>query len=424
MTDKITHVEAIEILDSRGTPTLQVTVRTEHAWGTAAVPSGASTGEHEALELRDGDKKRYHGRGVLKAIKHVQQDLAPLVIGQDVCQQEFLDTQMIAADGTPSKKRLGANAILGVSLAIAKAAAATLQLPLYRYLGGPLAHLLPCPMVNIINGGVHADNGLAFQELMIRPVGASTFSEALRWSSEVFHTLKALLKQKGHITSVGDEGGFAPRLNSVQEGLYLILEAIEKAGYRPQEDISLALDCAASEFYKEGLYLGKTPEEYVHDLCSLCKEFPIDSIEDGMAESDWTGWKLLTDTLGKDIQLVGDDLFVTNPLFLKRGLHEQVANSVLIKVNQIGSLSETAACIRLAQNHGYTTIISHRSGETEDTTIADLAVAFQTGQIKTGSTCRSERIAKYNRLLSIEHELGTQAQYRDSNICRRLGRTK
>lgn len=422
MSTKITHVEAIEILDSRGNPTLQVTVSTDHTRATAAVPSGASTGTHEALELRDGDKNRYFGKGVLKAIHHVHKELAPLILGKDVCDQKALDEKMIAADGTSSKKRLGANAILGVSLALAKAGAQTLGLPLYRYLGGPFACLMPCPMINIINGGVHADNSLHFQEFLIRPVGAPTFAEAIRWGTEIFHTLKGLLKQKGHVTAVGDEGGFAPRLKSHEEALTLIVEAIEKAGYEPKKDISLALDCAASEFYKNGLYLEKTSSQHVEYLCELCKLFPIDSIEDGMAEDDWEGWKLLTSALGEHIQLVGDDLFVTNSTFLQKGLREKVANSILIKVNQIGTLSETAACIKLAQAHGYTTILSHRSGETEDTTIADLAVAFGSGQIKTGAVSRSDRTAKYNRLLTIEHELGVYAQYRDSNTCRRLGR--
>lgn len=422
---KIASLDALEILDSRGHPTLQVTVRTDQGISaTASVPSGASTGQHEALELRDGDKKRYQGKGVQKAIRHVTSSLSKLLVGEPVCNQMLLDRKMIEADGTENKSHFGANAILGVSLAIAKAGALTAQEPLYRYMGGCYTPLLPCPMMNVINGGAHADNGLEFQEFMIRPHHAPSFREALRLGVEVFHILKKILKARGLTTAVGDEGGFAPSLKGSDQALQLIMQAIEEAGYRPGEDISLALDCAASEFFnlENSTYNGRSSEEQVDLLASLCERFPIDSIEDGMAENDWKGWKMLTDRLGKRIQLVGDDLFVTNPKFLKKGLKEKVANSILIKVNQIGTLTETLECIRLAQMHGYTTILSHRSGETEDTTIADLAVAVQAGQIKTGSLSRTDRIAKYNRLLAIEAELGSQALYRDSNHCRHLGR--
>lgn len=420
---KIIAVDGLEILDSRGHPTLQVSVTTESGMtGVAAVPSGASTGSHEALELRDGDPRRYQGKGVQKALRTLKETIAPRLIGENVFDQRGLDKKMCALDGTESKSHLGANAILGASLSIAKAAALSLRLPLYRYLGGPFAHLLPCPMMNIINGGVHADNGLEFQEFMIRPIGAPTFSEALRWGAEIFHTLKQILKEKKLVTAVGDEGGFAPNLKTNGEAVELILNAIEKAGYRPKEQISIALDCAASEFYKKGTYNGRTSDEQVALLTALCDQYPIDSIEDGMGEEDWEGWKKLTDALGKRVQIVGDDLFVTNTKFLQKGIEKGVANSILIKVNQIGTLSETIACIRLAQAHGYTTILSHRSGETEDTTIADLAVACNAGQIKTGSLSRTDRICKYNRLLAIEAELSSQALYRDSNRCRTLGR--
>lgn len=413
---KITQVDALEILDSRGNPTLQVSVKTDReVVGTAAVPSGASTGSNEALELRDGDKKRYHGKGVTKAVRIVKEKINSLLVGENVFDQRALDEKLCAADGTENKSKLGANAILGASVAIAKAAANTLGLPLYRYLGGPEAHLLPCPMMNVINGGVHADNELEFQEFMIRPVGASSFAEALRWGAEIFHTLKQILKEKGYTTSVGDEGGFAPKLRSNQEALDLILMAIEQAGYRLKEQITLALDCAATEFHKGGFYNGRSSETQIGQLVSLCARYPIDSIEDGLAENDWEGWKKLTDQLGKKVQLVGDDLFVTNTKFLQQGIEKGVANSILIKINQIGTLSETFDCIRLAQSHGYTTILSHRSGETEDTTIADLAVACNAGQIKTGSLSRTDRICKYNRLLTIESELSSQALYKDSN---------
>jgi enolase len=421
---KITDVDALEILDSRGNPTLQLSITTDKgARGIASVPSGASTGSHEALEMRDQDQKRYHGKGVQKAVRIVKERIADLLIGENVFEQTALDKKLIARDGTENKSKLGANAIVGASLAIAKAAALSAQLPLYRYIGGPFARLLPCPMMNVINGGAHADSGLEFQEFMIRPIGAPSFAEGLRWGAEIFHTLKQILKEGGHVTAVGDEGGFAPKLTSNEAALELILKAIEKAGYRPKEQISLALDCASSEFYKQGSYSGRSAEAQIALLASLCEKYPIDSIEDGMAENDWEGWQKLTEKLGKRIQLVGDDIFVTHTKFLCQGIEKRVANSVLIKVNQIGTLTETMECIRLAQDHGYTTIISHRSGETEDTTIADLAVGSLAGQIKTGSLSRSERICKYNRLLAIEAELASQALYRDSNRCRTLGRT-
>lgn len=412
METKIIAVDALEILDSRGTPTLQVTVKTDKGnVGSAAVPSGASTGSHEALELRDKDKERYLGKGVLKAIEFVKTKVADLLIGQNIFEQKQIDLMLCALDGTDNKSKLGANTLLGASLAVAKTAALACGLPLYRYLGGPLACLLPCPMMNVINGGAHADNGLEFQEFMIRPVGASSFSEALRWGVEVFHYLKRLLKEKKLATSVGDEGGFAPMLNSNEEALELILTAIETAGFKAKEQISIALDCAASEFYKEGFYNGRSSEAQVRYLSSLVSKYPIDSIEDGMAEDDWDGWQKLTHMLGEKIQLVGDDIFVTNIAYLEKGFKKRVANSILIKPNQIGTLSETMACIHKALIHSYTTIISHRSGETEDTMIADLAVACQTGQIKTGSLSRSERLCKYNRLLAIEKELGSTALY-------------
>jgi enolase len=421
---KITHVDALEILDSRGNPTVQAWITTDkQVTATACVPSGASTGTHEAIELRDGDLKRYRGLGVQKAVQNIKGPIADALMGKNVFDQTALDEMLIQIDGTVNKSRLGANAILAASLCMAKAAALSCDMPLYRYLGGPNAHLLPCPMMNVINGGVHADNGLEFQEFMIRPIGAPSFHEALRWGAEIFHSLKSLLKEKKLATSVGDEGGFAPQLQSNSEALELILQAIEKAGYKPQEQITLALDCAASEFYKNGTYSGRSSDAQIALLSSLCEKYPIDSIEDGMAENDWDGWKKLTQTLGKKIQIVGDDLFVTNTLFLRKGLAEKIGNSILIKVNQIGTLTETLACIELAQAHSYTAILSHRSGETEDTTIADLAVATSAGQIKTGSLSRTDRICKYNRLLAIESQLGSQALYRDSNRCRTLGRT-
>jgi enolase len=408
----IESCHALEILDSRGNPTLSVTVRTNDSFsGKAAVPSGASTGEHEAVELRDGDPKRYGGKGVLKAVSHVNGHLNALLKGKSVFDQKGIDQAMIDLDGTPNKGNLGANAILGVSLAAAHCAAAVQHKPLYRYLGGPDANLLPCPMMNVINGGVHADNGLAFQEFMIRPIGAPSFREALRYGAETFHTLKTLLKKRGLSTAVGDEGGFAPRLASHEEALDLIVEAIQKAGYHPKKDITIALDSAASEFYKNSLYGERTTADQIAYLARLAQTYPIDSMEDGLDQNDWDGWARLTQQLGPHLQLVGDDIFVTNVRFLQKAIDLRVANAILIKVNQIGTLTETLAAIQLAKKHNYRTIISHRSGETEDTTIADLAVAFGAGQIKTGSLCRSERIAKYNRLLEIEEELGKNAHY-------------
>jgi enolase len=422
----IKRVHALEILDSRGHPTIEVVIALDDgAIGKAAVPSGASTGEHEAVELRDNDTSRYSGKGVKKAVAHVNGPIAQLLIGKDPSDQKMLDQLLIDADGTPNKSTFGANAILGASLAIAKAAAASQKTPLYRYIGGVEPHFLPCPMINIINGGAHADNFLDFQEFMIRPVGAPTFSEAIRWGSEIFHALKKLLHQSGQITAVGDEGGFAPRLESNEEALDFILKAIEKAGYRPKHDITIALDCAASEFYdvKTKRYIEKkkktakleykerTTEEMIDYLDTLSSFYPIDSIEDGLSEHDWAGWKLLTTKLGRKLQLVGDDIFVTNPAIFQKGINEKIGNSILIKLNQIGTLTETLQTIALAQKNGYKTVISHRSGETEDTTIADLAVATNARQIKTGSLSRSERIAKYNRLLEIEDELGPRALY-------------
>ncbi len=390
---------ALEILDSRGNPTLQVTVQSDGGFiGKAAVPSGASTGEHEAVELRDNDPKRFGGKGVLKAVSNVNGPIAKVLKGKSLFDQKEIDETMIKLDGTPNKQNLGANAILGVSLAVAKCAAASKKLPLYRYLGGPNVNTLPCPMMNIINGGMHADNNLDFQEFMIRPVGAPSFKEGIRYGSEIFHTLKKLLSKKGLATSVGDEGGFAPNLSSHEEAIELILEAITQAGYKPGEEITLALDCAASEFAKKITSIKQT--EY---LSNLVKQYPIDSIEDGLDQNDWEGWAHLTKVLGDKVQLVGDDLFVTNAKFLARGIKENVANAILIKVNQIGTLTETVETINLAKKHNYKTVISHRSGETEDTTIADLSVAFEMGQIKTGSMSRSERTAKYNRLLEIEN---------------------
>ncbi|PIS02332.1 MAG: phosphopyruvate hydratase [Chlamydiae bacterium CG10_big_fil_rev_8_21_14_0_10_42_34] len=408
----IESCHALEILDSRGNPTLKVTVRSQDGYmGQAAVPSGASTGEHEAVELRDNDKSRYGGKGVLTAVSNVNTILTQHLVNQSIFDQKAIDDAMIALDGTENKAKLGANAMLGISLAVAKCAANAKHEPLYRYLGGEKATLLPCPMMNVINGGVHADNGLDFQEFMIRPIGAPSFKEALRYGAETFHALKGLLKKRGLSTAVGDEGGFAPRFKSHEEALDLIVEAIETAGYRPKQDITIALDPAASEFYKNGKYSGKTTDEQIAYLEKLVDTYPIDSIEDGLDQNDWDGWVKLTEKLGKKIQLVGDDIFVTNTRFLKRAIDLNVANSILIKVNQIGTLSETAAAINLAKAHQYTSVISHRSGETEDSFIADLAVAFSTGQIKTGSLCRSERIAKYNRLLEIEQELGKQARF-------------
>jgi len=431
---KILNVSALEILDSRGNPTIEVSLRAEGGIETrACVPSGASTGEHEAVELRDGDRKRYGGKGVQKAIKQFSKHLAPLLIGQSVFDQERLDREMCAVDGTKNKSKIGANAILGASLALARAGARASNLPLYQYIGGCSSHILPCPMMNIINGGAHADNTIDFQEFMIRPVGAPTFTEALRWGAETFHALKAVLKEKGCATSVGDEGGFAPNLETAEEAIETILVAIEKAGYKPGEQISIALDCAASEFYdkESGRYIEKkkrlsgqiaaerTAEEQVALLASLWERYPIDSIEDGLDENDWSGWRILTEELGEKVQLVGDDIFVTNIDYLERGIEEGVANSILIKVNQIGTLTETLETVQRAHGAGFTTVISHRSGETEDPFIADLAVATSCGQIKTGSLSRSDRVAKYNQLLRIESALGSTAEYRDSNPYRR-----
>jgi len=418
MVSFIEHVEAREILDSRGNPTVEVNVvLSDDAEGRAMVPSGASTGSREALELRDGDKSRYSGKGVLQAVENVNEIINREMVDRDAFRQAELDQLMIDLDGTPNKSKLGANAILGVSMAVARAAANALYQPLYRYLGGVNAVTLPVPMMNIINGGAHADNNIDIQEFMIVPVGAPTFSEALRWGAEVFHTLRKVLADRGLATGVGDEGGFAPNLKSAGEALELIQHAIELAGFNTKDQIKLALDVASSEFYKGGQYEmtgeGKTlnREQMVDYLADLVRQYPIISVEDGMAEGDWEGWKLLTDRLGKQVQLVGDDLFVTNPAILKEGITKGVANSILIKLNQIGTLSETLAAIHMAHQAGYTTVISHRSGETEDSFIADLAVAVNAGQIKTGSLCRSERIAKYNQLLRIEQELGPVAQY-------------
>ncbi len=414
----IVEVFAREILDSRGNPTVEAEVLTESGtMGRAAVPSGASTGTREAIELRDGDKARYQGKGVLQAVSHVNTEIYEAIVGLDVAEQALIDHTMIALDGTDNKARLGANAILAVSLATAKAAAEEAGLPLYRYLGGAAAVQMPVPMMNVINGGAHANNGLDMQEFMILPVGAPNFREALRYGAEVFHALKSLIDSKGLATTVGDEGGFAPRLPNNEAALGLIMEAIEKAGYRPGEQIAIGLDCASSEFYKEGRYrLGAenrtlTSEEFAAYLGDWVSRYPILSIEDGMSEADWDGWKVLTERLGRKVQLVGDDIFVTNARILKEGIEKGIANSILIKINQIGSLSETFAAIEMAKRAGYTNVISHRSGETEDTVIADIAVATNAGQIKTGSLSRSDRLAKYNQLLRIEEELGTVAQY-------------
>ena len=410
-----------EILDSRGNPTVEADVMlADGSFGRAAVPSGASTGEHEAVELRDGDKARYLGKGTRKAVANIMDEIAPALAGMDGTAQEAIDRKMIALDGTPNKARLGANAILAVSMATARAAAQSHDMPLYRYLGGAAASVLPVPMMNILNGGAHADNSVDPQEFMVVPYGAPCFAEALRMGAEVFHNLKSVLKKKGYSTAVGDEGGFAPNLKSNDEALEVILEAITKAGYKPGVDIGLALDPAASEFFdkSKGKYIFKksdkserTPEQMVEFWAGWVKQYPIVSIEDGMAEDDWKGWKLMTESLGSKIQLVGDDLFVTNVERLSRGIKERVANSILIKVNQIGSLTETLDSMRMAANAGYTAVVSHRSGETEDAFIADLAVATGAGQIKTGSASRTDRIAKYNQLLRIEEELGAAAKY-------------
>jgi enolase len=420
----IARIHAREILDSRGNPTVEAEVRLKGgAVGRAAVPSGASTGENEAIELRDGDKKRYLGKGVLKAVENVNKVVARKLADKDALDQVEIDRTMIELDATPNKKRLGANAILAVSLATARAAAQALNIPLYRHLGGVSARTLPVPQMNILNGGAHADNNVDIQEFMVAPLGAASFSEALQWGAEVFHALKGVLKSRRYNTAVGDEGGFAPSLKSNEEAIEVILEAISKAGYKPGSQIALALDVAASEFFDKNKYVFKksdgskrTPEEMVEYCAHLARQYPIVSIEDGMAESDWDGWAHLTLTLGTRVQLVGDDLFVTNVEFLRRGIEQRVANSILIKVNQIGTLTETLEAIELAKRHKYTTIISHRSGETEDTFIADLAVATNAGQIKTGSLSRTDRVAKYNQLLRIEEELGRAAYYPGAEI--------
>ncbi len=426
---EILGVHAREILDSRGNPTIEVEVTTANGFvGRAAVPSGASTGENEALELRDGDKGRYLGKGVLKAVANVNDVIAPAIIGMNVFDQVGVDKAMIELDGSKSKSNLGANAILGVSLATAHAAAAELGMPLYRYIGGTNAKSLPVPMMNIINGGSHSDAPIAFQEFMIRPVGAPTFREALRMGAEVFHNLKKVLHARGLSTAVGDEGGFAPALEGTEDAIESILKAIEAAGYVPGKDVMIGMDCASSEFYKDGIYdytkfegekgAKRTSAEQVEYLKGLVEKYPVDSIEDGMAENDWEGWKMLTDAIGDKCQLVGDDLFVTNVEFLKKGIEMGCGNSILIKVNQIGSLTETLDAIEMAHRAGYTSVTSHRSGETEDATIADIAVATNSGQIKTGSMSRSDRMAKYNQLLRIEEELGDEAVYGYKKIYR------
>ena len=419
---KIEKITGREILDSRGNPTVEVDILLESGvMGRASVPSGASTGENEALELRDGDKKRYGGKGVLKAVANINTIIAPALKGMSALDQIGIDHAMLALDGTKTKSKLGANAILGVSLAVAKAAANYLDIPLYRYIGGTNTYVMPVPMMNIINGGSHSDAPIAFQEFMIRPVGAASFKEGLRMGAEVFHALKKVLHDRGLSTAVGDEGGFAPNLEGTEDALNSIIAAIKAAGYEPGKDVMIGMDCASSEFYKDGIYdytkfegekgVKRTSDEQVDYLEKLINEYPIDSIEDGMSENDWAGWKKLTDRIGNHCQLVGDDLFVTNVEFLSRGIKEGCGNSILIKVNQIGSLTETLNAIEMAHRHGYTTVTSHRSGETEDATIADIAVATNSGQIKTGSLSRSDRMAKYNQLLRIEEELGDRAVY-------------
>ena len=419
---KIEKITGREILDSRGNPTVEVDILLESGvMGRASVPSGASTGENEALELRDGDKKRYGGKGVLKAVENINTIIAPALKGMSALDQIGIDHAMLALDGTKTKSKLGANAILGVSLAVAKAAANYLDIPLYRYIGGTNTYVMPVPMMNIINGGSHSDAPIAFQEFMIRPVGAASFKEGLRMGAEVFHALKKVLHDRGLSTAVGDEGGFAPNLEGTEDALNSIIAAIKAAGYEPGKDVMIGMDCASSEFYKDGIYdytkfegekgVKRTSDEQVDYLEKLINEYPIDSIEDGMSENDWAGWKKLTDRIGNHCQLVGDDLFVTNVEFLSRGIKEGCGNSILIKVNQIGSLTETLNAIEMAHRHGYTTVTSHRSGETEDATIADIAVATNSRQIKTGSLSRSDRMAKYNQLLRIEEELGDRAVY-------------
>ena len=422
---EICEVNALEILDSRGNPTVQVEVVTEDGSnGVAMVPSGASTGSFEAVELRDGDKSRYNGKGVQKAVKNVNELVAPKLIGMNVYDQPLIDKTLIEIDGTENKGKLGANATLGVSLACAKAAAASLGMELYKYIGGVNAKTLPVPMMNVLNGGKHADNTVSSQEFMIMPVGAPNFTEALRWCAETYHALKSILKERGLSTAVGDEGGFAPNLANDEEALELLVEAIKKAGYKPGEDIALATDIASTEMYDEAKKIGeegkyyfwktkelKTVDEMIDWIASLTEKYPLISVEDGLAEEDWENWKKLTERLGSKVQLVGDDLFVTNIKRLQKGLDNNVANSILIKLNQIGTLTETLDAIELAKKNGYTAVVSHRSGETEDTTLADVAVATNAGQIKTGAPCRTDRVAKYNRLLNIENELGAQAEY-------------
>jgi len=421
----IIDIHGREILDSRGNPTVEVDVLLEDgSFGRAAVPSGASTGAHEAVELRDGDKSRYLGKGVLKAVDAVNGEIGEILIGIDAEDQRDIDLAMIALDGTENKGRLGANAILGTSLAVAKAAANARGLPLYSYVGGVSAHVLPVPMMNIINGGEHADNPIDFQEFMIMPIGAPTLAEAVRWGAEIFHTLKKGLHEKGLSTAVGDEGGFAPNLASTRDALDFVMASIEKAGFKPGSDVALALDCASTEFFKNGKYeisgenLSLTPEQMADYLADLCGAYPIRSIEDGMGEDDFEGWAALTARIGNKVQLVGDDLFVTNPKRLTMGIGKGLANSLLVKVNQIGSLTETLEAVSIAQRAGYTAVMSHRSGETEDSTIADLAVATNCGQIKTGSLARSDRLAKYNQLIRIEEELGDAAVYAGANAFR------
>ena len=415
----IVDIVGREVLDSRGNPTVECDVLLESGiMGRAAVPSGASTGSREAIELRDGDKSRYLGKGVLKAVEHINTEISEAVLGLDASEQAFLDKTLLELDGTENKSRLGANAMLAVSMAVARAAAEESGLPLYRYFGGMNGTQLPVPMMNVINGGAHANNSLDLQEFMIIPVGAPTFREALRWGAEVFHALKKIIHDKGMSTAVGDEGGFAPSVENHEAAIQLILQAIEAAGYTAGEQIVLALDCAASEFYREGKYVLEgeggielTAQQWTDMLASWCDKYPIISIEDGMAEGDWDGWKILSERLGKNVQLVGDDLFVTNTRILKEGIDRRIANSILIKINQIGTLTETFAAIEMAKRAGYTAVISHRSGETEDSTIADIAVGLNAGQIKTGSLSRSDRIAKYNQLLRIEEDLGDVAEY-------------
>ena len=422
---EIIDIKAMEVLDSRGNPTVQVEVMVDGGFtGVAMVPSGASTGAFEAVELSDGDANRYKGKGVLKAVENVNTIVKPEIIGMDALNQPAIDKFLIDLDGTPNKGRLGANATLGVSIAVAKAAAAALDLPLYQYLGGVNSKTLPVPMMNVMNGGKHADSNISSQEFMIMPVGAPSFREALRWCAEVYHTLKSILKEKGLATAVGDEGGFAPNLSSDEEALQLLVEAIEKAGFKPGDDFVLATDIAATEMYEEAKKIGKegsyyfwktdelkTQEEMIDWVVSLTEKYPLVSVEDGLAEEDWDGWKKLTDRIGDKVQLVGDDLYVTNVTRLQKGLDLGVSNSILIKLNQIGTVTETLDAIELAKKNGYTSVVSHRSGETEDTTLADVAVATNAGQIKTGAPCRTDRIAKYNRLLNIEDELGSAAKY-------------